>query len=69
MVRKNETDSLARGNGFKLKEGIFRLDMKKRVFYNKGSETLEQAVQRDGGCSMFLETFRVRLVEAPSNLI
>ena len=34
-----------RRNGFKVKEGIFRLDTRK-VFYNKGGEALEQVAQR-----------------------
>ena len=37
-----------RGNGFKLKEGRFRLDRSKQAFYNKGGETLGQVAQR--GC-------------------
>ncbi|GAB0180784.1 hypothetical protein GRJ2_000543700 [Grus japonensis] len=35
-----------RGNGFKLKEGRFRLDKRERFFYNEGGETLEQVAQR-----------------------
>ena len=29
-------------NGFKLKEGRFRLDIRKKVFYNEGSEALRR---------------------------
>ncbi|KAK4830639.1 hypothetical protein QYF61_012482 [Mycteria americana] len=37
-----------KGNGFKLKEGRFRLDKRKKFFYNGDGETLEQVGQRDG---------------------
>jgi len=35
---------------FKLKEERFRLDIRKKVFYAKSSEALEQVPQRCGGC-------------------
>jgi len=35
-----------RGNGFKLKEGRFRSAIRKKIFYYKGGETLEQVAQR-----------------------
>ena len=39
------------GHYFKLKEGRFRLDVRKKsVFYREGGEVLEQIAQRGGGC-------------------
>ena len=32
-------------NGFKLKEGRFSLDIKKKIFYSEGGEALEQVAQ------------------------
>ena len=37
-------------NGFELKEGRFRLDIKKKFFYNKFGETLAQVSQSGGWC-------------------
>ena len=40
-----------RENGFKLKEGKFKLDIRKKFFfYHKGGEALAQVAQRGGGC-------------------
>jgi len=39
-----------RGNSLKLKEGRFRLAIRKIFCYSAGDETLEQVAQRDGSC-------------------
>ena len=75
-VYKNEEDRLfstvscdrTRGNGFKLKEGRFRSDIRKKFFYNKGAEALEQ-VPREVVEAASLEMFKVRLDHAMRYLI
>lgn len=40
-----------RRNGFKWKEGRFRLDIKKKLVFNDGCETVQQVAQRSCGSS------------------
>jgi len=41
-----------RSNGFKLREGRFRQDVRQNFFYNKDGETPEQVAQRGSGGPM-----------------
>ena len=57
-----------RGDGFKLKEGRFRLDIRKKLFTLRVVRHWHR-LPREVGDAPSLETFQVRLDGALSNLI
>jgi len=57
-----------RGNDIKLRESRFRLDTRKKFFYNEGGETLGRVAQRSSG-HVQVEVFKARLDGALSHLV
>jgi len=60
LFRRDCSDRTS-GNGFKLKEGSFRLDIRKKSNWNRLPSVAADALS--------LETFKARLDQALSNLI
>ena len=56
------------GNSFKLKESIFRLNIRKKFFTVRVVRHWNR-LPRDVVEALFLETFKIRLDQAQSNLI
>ena len=56
-----------RGNGFKLKEGRLRLDVRGKFFTESGDVLFQST--RDVVDALSLETFRAKLDQALGNLI
>ena len=56
-----------RGNGFKVQEGRFRLDIRKKFFYDNSGETQGEVFHRSCSCPI-TEVFKVTLDGALSNL-
>lgn len=52
-----------------MKEHHFTLDIRKKLFYNEGDETLAEIAQKDGGCPIPGLTFKLRLNRALRILI
>ena len=67
MGESGACSNRTRGNGFKLKEGRFMLDARKKFFTQSG-EVLAQVAQRSCGCPS-LAVFKARLDGPLSSLI
>ena len=57
-----------RGNGFKLIQGRFGLDIR-RKFFTQSGDALEQVAQGGCGCPTSLEAFKARLDVALGSLV
>jgi len=57
-----------RSNGFKLREGIFRLDIRKKIFMTRVVKHWKR-LPREAEEAPSLETFKARLDGALSNLV
>jgi len=67
LISRDNSDSM-RGNGFKLKQGRFRVDIRKK-FFTMSVVKHWNGLPREAVEAPSLETFQTRLDRALSNLI